>query len=68
MPDTIVGGDNAAILTRLYDLRDLGLLDADEAARIEAALANGNSAVIARASTTSKRPRPMPPSWASTPT
>lgn len=49
MPDTIVGGDNAAILTRLYDLRDLGLLDADEAARIEAALANGNSAVIARA-------------------
>ncbi|MCW5714928.1 MAG: hypothetical protein KIT43_10490 [Bauldia sp.] len=49
MPDTIVGGSAAAILTNLYDLRDLGLIDADVAARIEAALGSGNSAVIARA-------------------
>jgi len=49
MPDAIVGGSAAAILTNLYDLRDLGLIDASVAARIEAALGSGNSAVIARA-------------------
>jgi hypothetical protein len=49
MPDTIVGGSAASILSNLYDLRDLGLIDAGVAARIEAALESGNSAVIARA-------------------
>jgi len=49
MPDAIVGGSAVAILTNLYDLRDLGLIDAGVAARIETALGSGNSAVIARA-------------------
>lgn len=49
MPDMIVGGSAASIVSNLHDLRDLGLIETDVAARIEAALGSGNSAVIARA-------------------
>lgn len=37
MPDAIVGGSAVAILTNLYDLRDLGLIDASVAASTDEA-------------------------------
>lgn len=44
-----LAGLDARTLTILHDLRDLGLIGAERSAAIEAAFANGKSAVVARA-------------------